>query len=145
MNNLQIKEAKIDDLQTIQRILKENKLPYQDIQTSNVQMFFAYANSEFIGIIGLEKFETIALLRSMVIKEEYRNQGYGKILCKKLLTKAKNEGIKDVYLLTTTAKSFFEHLGFNTINREDSPDVIKSTTEFSTLCPATAQCMKIEL
>jgi mannose-6-phosphate isomerase-like protein (cupin superfamily) len=50
-------------------------------------------------------------------------------------------GVRDVYLLTTTAARFFERAGFATIPRDQAPLAICQTTEFRSLCPASATFM----
>lgn len=135
-------KAETRDLMVIEELLKRNNLPYQDIKLINVDLFLAYENSLFIGIIGLEKFGEVGLLRSMAVKQEYRNKGYGTEICKTLMEYAKSEQISELYLLTCTAKEFFERNGFKVIERSTVPDKIKNTTEFSSLCPATAICLR---
>lgn len=137
-------KAATKDLDLIAELLKQNDLPYQDIKTAGKDFFLAYDNSLFIGCVGLEKFDRIALLRSMTVKEEYRNKGYGKLICSLLMEYAKTQDIKELYLLTTTAKDFFEKIGFEIIERNSAPDTIKNTTEFLALCPASAICMEIK-
>lgn len=136
-------KAKIEDLDFVEELLRQNDLPYQDVKNIGKEFFLAYDNSLFIGIIGLEKFDNIALLRSMVIEEKYRNKGYGKQLFAALIEESKKQGIEEFYLLTTTAKDFFEKIGFKTIERNSAPDAIKNTTEFLGLCPVSAVCLKI--
>lgn len=46
-----------------------------------------------------------------------------------------------VYLLTTTAESFFAASGYRRANRSHAPPFIRSSTEFSSLCPANAAFM----
>lgn len=140
---IDIVKAEVKDLDLIAELLKQNDLPYQDIKTAGKDFFLAYDNSLFIGCVGLEKFVRIALLRSVVVKEEYRNKSYGKQICSSLVEYAKAQGIKELYLLTTIAKDFFEKIGFETIERNSTPDRIKNTTEFSSLCPASAVCLKL--
>lgn len=144
-NNLILKRADNNDLAQIRDILKRNYLVFKDIKHKNVELFLVYEDSAFVGIIGLEKLDKLGLLRSMVVLDEYRNKGYGREICNKLLEYAKNEGIKEVYLLTTTARKFFEKIGFSIIKRKDVPIKIKNTNEFSNLCPESAICMKMDL
>lgn len=139
-------KAEIKDLDLIEKLLRQNDLPYQDIRTGDKcdkDFFLVYDNSLLVGCIGLEKFDGIALLRSMVVKEEFRNRGYGKQICDSLIKYAKRQDIKELYLLTITAKDFFEKIGFKVIERNFAPDAIKNTTEFLGLCPASAVCLKI--
>lgn len=138
-------KAEIKDLCLIEGLLKQNNLPVEDINTTGKDFFLAYDNSIFVGIAGLEMFGSIALLRSMVVKEEYKNKGYGKLICSLLVKYAKMQNIKGLYLLTTTAKDFFEKIGFEVIERNSVPDAIKNTAEFLGLCPASAVCLKINL
>lgn len=142
MNNVRIE--KTSDLNETKEILSINNLPSQDIESSNVQMFSALLDSKLIGIIGFENNNNIALLRSFVVLEQYRNKKYGQVICKKFIEMLQEKGFKEIYLLTTTAKEFFEKLGFLSIDRNDAPIEIQNSSEFSSLCPATAQCLKIK-
>jgi len=142
---IELQKAEKSDISTIKDILKENKLPFQDVGTNNINFFLAYEDADFIGIIGLEKFPEIALLRSMAVMKKFRGNGYGKKICAHLLEIAKQEGINEVFLLTCDAKDFFAKLGFKVIERKNVHEIIQSTTEFSSLCPVYAVCMKINL
>lgn len=130
---------------TIEKILQKENLPYQDVNSKNIEFFKAFKDKELVGIIGLERFASVALLRSMVIFEKFRNKGYGFKIVNLIIEKARASEIKELFILTTTAKDFFEHLEFEVIERESVPDDIKLTTEFTSLCPASATCMHIKL
>lgn len=145
MDNLLLKRASNNDLAQIRDILKRNYLVFRDIKNKDVELFLVYEDSVFVGIIGLEKFDNIGLLRSLVVLEEYRSKGYGKKICNSLIEHAKSQGIKQLYLLTTTARKFFEKIGFKIVKRKDVPIRIKNTDEFSTLCPESAICMQLDL
>lgn len=135
-------KASESDLINIESILKQNALEYEDVGSGNIDFFFAYNDHLLIGIIGLEKFDNIGLLRSILIKEEYRNMGYGLQICKYLILLAKNEKIEELYLLTCGAKGFFEKLGFKMFDRNSVPSILKQAPEFADLCPDYAICMK---
>lgn len=51
---------------------------------------------------------------------------------------ATDEGVAAIYLLTTTAESFFRRHGYEPVGRPAVPDVIAGSAEFRTLCPASA-------
>jgi amino-acid N-acetyltransferase len=57
----------------------------------------------------------------------------------------KESGINCLYLLTTTAKAFFDKQGYCSIKREETPQAVKQTAEFSSLCPSSAVVMKKRL
>ena len=130
---------------TIEKILQKENLPYQDANAENIEFYMAFSDSEFVGIVGLEKFIDVALLRSMVIFDKFRNNGYGRRIVNQILEEATAKGINEIFILTTTAKDFFERLGFEVIERIEVPDSIKATTEFTSLCPASATCMHINV
>lgn len=136
-------KAKVEDLDLIEKLLKQNDLPYQDVREEGKEFFLAYNNADLIGVVGLETFKDIALLRSMIVKEEYRNKSYGKQIFSALVDYVKTQGIIELYLLTTTAEKFFKKLGFQNIKRDSAPEEIKQTSQFSTICPSSAVCLKI--
>ena len=65
----------------------------------------------------------------------------GAALCDTLLGEMRRRGLRDAYLLTTTARRFFTRQGFAEIARERAPAAIRATREFAELCPANASVM----
>ena len=55
------------------------------------------------------------------------------------------KGLRAVYLLTVTVPEFFEHIGFAEMNRNDMPEEIQESREYSEVCPVTATAMMIRL
>lgn len=140
--NLQLKHAGKDDLPLIKDLLLKENLPASDIVLDIIHIFLFYENKKLVGITGLENFKKFGLLRSVVAVDEYKGKGKGKTMCKLTMEKASSMGVKELYLLTETAENFFKSLGFETIDREEAPGFIKSTTEFKNLCPASAAFMR---
>ncbi len=133
-------------LEKLQQFLKSNKLPAADIKLEG-SLFFGYHNAagKLVGSGGLEFYGTTALLRSIAVDEKLRGQSFGKKIVDDLTVKAKSLKIKDLYLLTETAHNYFLKKGFQDVPREMVPDVIKQTTEFSQVCPASAVVMKLTI
>lgn len=137
-------------LEKLQKFLKSNKLPYQDIDKSiskKGRVFFGYYddNGELIGSGGLELYDNSGLLRSVAVKENLRGKELGKKIVDDLLSHAKKANVSAIYLLTETAKDFFLKRGFKLIARNDVPEIIKASTEFTYVCPASAACMFYKL
>lgn len=143
--SLVLQKASKADIPKIEDVLQKENLPFQDVNAENIQFYMAFSDADFVGIVGLEKFSDIALLRSMVVFDKFRNKGYGCKIISQIREEATAKGIRETFILTTTAKDFFQHLGFEIIEREDVPNDIKSTTEFTSLCPSSATCMHIKL
>jgi amino-acid N-acetyltransferase len=128
-------------LADVETVLEKNDLPTADVQSKPESFFVGFAAGERIGIGGLERFDTVGLLRSLVVEESVRGEGYGTDLCEALETRASADGVQRLYLLTTTAAGFFDDRGYRAIERTAPPAPIRQTTEFTTLCPETAVCM----
>lgn len=129
-------------LNDILSLLKNNKLPYEDIKLDN-NLFISYRdeNGKIIGSGGLEIYSSYALLRSVAVDQNERGKAYGKDIVKDLIDRAKRNSIKEVYLLTETAHDFFLKRGFKDVSRENVPAEVKASTEFSSVCPVSAACM----
>lgn len=125
-------------------LLKKNNLPTEDI-SEVTKLFVLEDEQRVVGTIALEHSGTEALLRSLSVDQEKRNNGYGKALVDFIEDHAKYQGVKDLYLLTTTADQFFTKHGYTVVDRSTVPEFIQSTSEFSSVCPSSAIVMKKKL
>ncbi len=129
------------DLIPIQKILKNFSLPFEDIQPHLVNFILAFKDEQIIGIIGLEIYDSNGLLRSLAVLESQRNFGLGKLLVQKIIDLSILKGINDIFLLTTTAESYFLKIGFENFERINVPSKISQSEEFTSLCPSSAVCL----
>ena len=97
--------------------------------------------NKIVGTGGLELFNQCALIRSITVETGSRGKGLGKLISRELEKICRERGIDWVYLLTTTAKDFFINQGYRVISREEVPLPIKTTSEFSSVCPSSAIVM----
>ena len=134
--------ARRSDLPSIRGLLEIELLPSVDITEETLEHFLVYRDQLGVaGVVGLEKYGDVALLRSLVVASERMGCGIGKALVTAAEALAAESQARSIYLLTTTAADFFENRGFRRIGREQAPNEIRSTQEFSSLCPATAVLM----
>jgi amino-acid N-acetyltransferase len=136
--------SKKEDTEAIIQLLKANNLPVSDLKTSGVEFLVAKNGPETVGCIGIERFGTHGLLRSFAVDTNYRNRGIGNELFSRLLNYAAESGIQTLHLLTNTASGYFSKKGFITGNRGQTPETIRNTVEFSSLCPVTSDYMILE-
>jgi amino-acid N-acetyltransferase len=54
---------------------------------------------------------------------------------------AGSRSVRSIYLLTTTAETFFKRLGYERVERSQAPSAIERTREFASLCPASSVFM----
>ena len=135
--------ANQSNLSEIQNLLKQNKLPFEDIETSKVVFIVAVADNQLIGSIGIEEKEGDGLLRSFAVTEEYKNKGVGTKLFNELIKYTISKGIYTLHILTTSAENYFSKKGFKKVDRKMAPLKIQQTTEFSTLCPSSSIYMTL--
>ena len=143
--SLSHRKATTQDLDLIKRLLENESLPSSDLDLTKIDLYLFTEGDHLIGISGLECSAPFALLRSMVVPKNLQGQGIGKRILQRSLEIARHQEINELYLLTETAGPFFEKLGFSQGNREDAPDFIKSTVQFSHLCPASAEFLHLKL
>jgi len=122
-------------------LLQENGLPTSDLDETKT-LFAFLSNGDVIGTGGLESFGNCALLRSISVRKDLQKKGMGRFIVGELEKTAWQSGINCLYLLTTTAESFFTKAGYQAIDREAVPIEIKNTAEFSSICPSTANAMR---
>jgi amino-acid N-acetyltransferase len=137
-----IDRAHTQDLAAICVLLDSASLPRADLTEESLQQFLvAHRGNHIVGVVGLECYEDVALLRSLAVAKEHTGSGIGKQLVAAAEKLAMKLEIQSLYLLTTTADRFFAGLGFRRLQRELAPLPIRNTSQFSSLCPATAVLM----
>jgi len=123
-------------------LLNKCNLPTSDITPEKLVLFFGVGEPDLDGVIGLEVHEGCGLIRSLAVDEDCRNQGIAKNLLSIIEAKAREKEIHSLFLLTTTAPSYFKKHGYSEVSRDDIPEAIKKTSEFSSVCPKSAIVME---
>ena len=132
-------------LAQLEALLLRNNLPTQDCAEQAQNFYGIFAEDELIAVGGLEPAADYVLLRSVVVKKQFRASGLAKSLVEYLVGLAEAEGRLGVYLLTETAGSYFQKLGFTPLPRAAVPTAITKTRQFATLCPDSARCLVMHL
>jgi amino-acid N-acetyltransferase len=141
--DLQIRVATANDIGAIAALLASAGLPALDTGAFRGEDFrVALRDGTVIGAIGLEQYGNAALLRSLVIAPHARGHGAGAALVGALEAHARMLGLQSLVLLTTTADVFFQRRGYAVIARDAMPSAVQCSSEFATLCPASAVCMR---
>jgi amino-acid N-acetyltransferase len=133
--------ANEEDVDAIVTLLKNNNLPVKDLGTGRRIFIVARSNDKTVGCVAVEIYETAGLLRSLAVNNDFRGKGIGQKLVAEAETWSRNNGLKCLYLLTTTAAKFFPKIGWQITERTAVPKSIAGSTEFSSICPSTAVCM----
>jgi len=142
---LALRRADDEDLAYARTLLRDNDLPAADVRSKPDCFYVGHRDGERVGVAGLERCESGALVRSIVVEASARDRGAGTAIYDALEIEAATSGVETLYLLTTTAAGFFADRGFEAIDRSDAPPPIRDTDEFEEFCPASATCMRKRL
>lgn len=139
---LTIARAQPGDADGIARLLRANGLPADDFLPHLEHFAVAHDSGQIAGVVGLEMHAPIGLLRSLVVEASCRKSGLGTRLLALIEDYARGRGVRELYLLTTTAEAFFAARGFAKCGRGEAPTSIQMTEEYRSLCPASACLMR---
>jgi amino-acid N-acetyltransferase len=138
-----VRSATADDYPAVIALLEAAGLPTAGVPRTMVDFLVANRADGLAGAIGLERYGSGALLRSAVVRPGDQGTGIGAALVSALLDRARDGGLREIYLLTTTAERWFPRFGFTPIEREQVPDAVRVSVEFREACPASAAVMRL--
>lgn len=142
---LLIRAAQRDDLPAIEALLASLDLTAAGVGEHLHQFLVAEVTGGVVASAGLEVYGAAALLRSVAVDTSHRGRGLARSLITRLLDQARRSGVRDVYLLTTTAEGYFGRLGFGAIPREAVDPSVQHSAEFGDRLCATARAMRLRL
>ena len=136
-----LRAASPNDLAHVERLLTASGLPTDGVADALRTFTVAESGNEIVGVAGLEVCRDNALLRSVAVAPEWRSHGLGRALVTRVIANAEARGLNALYLLTTTAEHYFPSFGFERVARDVVPPDIRETTEFTSVCCASAVVM----
>lgn len=142
---MQIVKATERSRNEIINLLRTNELPAEDLPGTLNDFYAAVEEGKIVGLIGMERYSDFGLLRSMVVHPDYRNKQIAEKLVQLLEQSASGSGITTIYLLTETAERYFSKKNYRVITRDEVPQALFQSSEFSHVCPASATVMKKDL
>src|SRR5687767_4666904 len=141
-----VRPASAADFDSVKGLLDAAHLPLDGLEEQFGDSYaVAEAGGEIVGAEGIEVYERSGLLRSAVVHPDWRGRGVGDLLTRDRLKWARRTGLDRVYLLTTTAESYFPRFGFARVDRAEAPPEIRTSREFAGACPASAALMVMEV
>jgi amino-acid N-acetyltransferase len=143
--SMNIHAATSTDLSEILALLKSSALPVAGIERHVATTLVARNSGRLVGCAAVEIYGSAGLLRSVAVANDQRGAGLGKRLTETALDLARRQGVRDIYLLTTTAEKFFPRFGFVPIPRDQLEPALAQSEELSGACPASALAMRANL
>lgn len=129
------------DAPAIVALLQTADLPHEDVDSQARHFLVAREEGVVVGAVGAEVYGDDALLRSLVVASKHRRGGVGAALLRQLDVEAATWGVRRWWLLTTSAREYFEARGFRVTPRAEAPPAIRATGQFCGGCCATALCL----
>ena len=137
MSMTKIGSANSSELSRVIRLLEENGLPNAGLRDHLATLLVARKERRIVG--------RAALLRSVATHSSMRGQGLGRSLTRAALDLARESGVKNPYLLTESAETFFAQFGFAPIDQPMVPSAVRTSAEFTTACPESAIAIALSI
>ncbi|MGH7607647.1 MAG: arsenic resistance N-acetyltransferase ArsN2, partial [Gemmatimonadales bacterium] len=136
-----VRRATIADLPDIVALLEATELPVAGI-AAHIGDAVVAREGTLLGCAAVEVYGKAGLLRSVAVAPNRRGTGLGQRLTAAALERARQRGVRDVYLLTTTAGDFFPRFGFAAITRAELDPALAASAELRGACPDSAVAMR---
>ncbi len=141
-----IRDGTKHDQAAILALLFSCGLPVEDIAScASLRFVVAECGGAVTGCAGREVHGSEALIRSLAVAADGRNDGVGSSLLREAEARCRAEGVRATYALTTTAEGFLARHGYLRLDRGEAPAAIEATSEFRTTCPVSAVFMRKSL
>lgn len=136
-----IRAAVAGDLPAIRSLLADAALPLDGVDGAFATGVVAEVDGRVAGAAAVEPYGEVGLLRSVVVEARLRGTGVGRALVVEAERLAAGLGIRELYLLTETATSWFPRLGYEPRPRDAAPPPIAASVEFTVSCVDTGVLM----
>ncbi len=99
----------------------DNFLVVEDVRQSEPYM---------VGMVGLEIYGDLGILRSLVLRSESWNSKVGVELLSLIIGYGWKKGLREIYLMTQISQDFFEYWGFVEVTWDDLPEHLRQSSQF---------------
>lgn len=141
-----LRPAGAGDFDAVRTLLRDASLPTDGLDEQfGPGYVLAEEDGVLVGAMGIERYGPYGLLRSAVTAPSRRGRGLGQALANERIAWARDQRLKALYLLTTTAADFFARFGFRPVERPAVPEEIRGSREFAVACPESAVVMTLPL
>jgi amino-acid N-acetyltransferase len=145
VSDLSIRAAAESELPELLALLRDCDLPHEGVAEHLGGFLVARDGGSLLGVVGLECYGEVGLLRSLAVRRDTRGRGVGAMLVEALMEAARKKDIAVLYLLTETAQDFFPRFGFERIPRASLDTRLEASAELQGVCPDTAVAMRAKV
>jgi N-acetylglutamate synthase-like GNAT family acetyltransferase len=147
VESVEINSAAPPDLAEILALLAAVELPTDGVAEHLAGFLVARdATGRLVGCVGLERYADLGLLRSLAVAPELQRTGLGSRLAAALIEHVAAAGVREITLLTTTARDFFaRRFGFTEARRAVYESRLGASPEWRLQSCASAAFMRLPL
>ena len=138
---LVLRGARAQDLASVEELLRTRGLPTAGFREHLGNFIVAEEKGTIRACGGFERYGADALVRSVAVARVAAGRGVGAALARELERRMTEAGVTRAFLLTDTAREFWEERGFEARDREAAPEALRSSEEFKGACPKCAALM----
>lgn len=139
-----IRQADKNDFPAIRELLLTNNLPLIGVE-KHIEKFIVAGQTDLIGVMGALHEASKGLIRSFAVVASSRKSGVGLALLQTMMEQLKQQGVKEIYLLTETARDYFKKAGFTETTRDEMPQNLLKESGLDQACPCSSYCLKFLL
>jgi UDP-N-acetylmuramate: L-alanyl-gamma-D-glutamyl-meso-diaminopimelate ligase len=127
-----VRPAREADMPRVREILDAAKVRGGDLGDERARdVLVVIAEGAIAGCVAVELHDDAAVLRSLAVEPRWRGHGFGWLLADHAVLRARDRGVRRLYLLTETASDFFaEKFGFRTIDRATVDAAVTASQHF---------------
>ena len=140
-----IRRATPDDWPAVRALLASEGLPLEGAAEHFANFLVAEWSGVVVGCVGVERYGSAGLLRSLAVDRSRRGTGEGLRLVEACVNDARASGLTSLTVRTMYAADFFARFGFRLIDVTDVLPEVQQSVEFQGACPPTVVTMFLEL
>lgn len=142
---MRVERAEPSDIAAVEELLAAAGLPLAGVAQAFETGVVARDGETVVGAAGVERYGSAGLLRSVVVAPDRRGTGLGHDLVAAAEGLARDEGVRELYLLTETAIDWFPRLGYAAVPRDEAMAAVGGSIEFTTACAEAAMAIRRRL
>jgi amino-acid N-acetyltransferase len=139
---MRIGRTTASDIPAVLALLSAAGLPLDGAAEALATGVVAREGERIVAAAAVERYGSAGLLRSVVVAPDRRGSGLGRDIVAAAEARARELGIRDLYLLTETAIAWFPRLGYAVVPRTEAAAAVGASIEFTTVCRDTGVPMR---
>lgn len=141
-----LQEKSVEELAKIKELLVAGNLVPAELERTNLFFFLRKDGCGVLqGVVGVELYPDIALLRSLVVHEQWRRRGIARNLLAEATEFIRQAGIDEVFLLTETVEEMMVRYGFSYLEGREIPEALLASPFLDGRCSCSCRMMRKSL